>query len=119
MSVDLQEVLRYFAEAQKNAKQRAVSGFPSLHPIMRLKNIIDRRRASRVRQNVQVIVETDTNAHPAVLCDISEGGLGLRNIDKLGVGDYISILIGRSITVRGVVVWQKDDRTGVRFIGEH
>lgn len=87
--------------------------FPSLHPVMRLKNAFDRRISPRFRTNIPVVVYRDGLTYPAVMCDVSKEGIGLRDVTRLHVGERVTVEISPAMIVRGEVVWWDKHRAGL------
>ena len=93
MQLSIPGILGELVAKEDKRGELNVSRFPSLHPIMRLKAVLDRRLQKRTRTDIPVTVYRDSLSYPATLCDISSHGIGLREIGQLRVGD---VALGRS-----------------------
>ncbi len=98
---------------------RQVQGFSSLHPIMRMRQWMDRRLGLRRRTRIPATVHTGTQILQATIFDISAGGVGVGDVEGLSVGDLITISVGPFMTLRGEVKWCRAGRCGVRLIPIH
>ncbi|MEQ1717812.1 MAG: PilZ domain-containing protein [Hyphomicrobium sp.] len=119
MQLSIPGILGELVAKEDKRGELNVSRFPSLHPIMRLKAVLDRRLQKRTRTDIPVTVYRDSLSYPATLCDISSHGIGLREIGQLRVGDVVTVEIGPSVLVRGTVVWSENHRAGIELTRAH
>lgn len=91
-------------------------GYSSLHPIMRIRQWLDRRLHERRKLNIDVVVFTNSGAINAVLRDVSSSGFGLDGVEGLNVGDRIMVADRHVLSLRGEVVWRSNGSAGARFL---
>jgi hypothetical protein len=72
------------------------------------------RRAPRFKVFQPASIECDGNRHRAHILDLSSSGARLHCADMPSVGSYLSLTCG-GFTVRGRIVWRRDQRLGVEF----
>ncbi len=114
MDVNLGNIVHTLAASAKPSAN--ITGWPSLHPIMRVTQWLDRRMAKRTFQNVPVTLSANGTEKAATLRDISSTGLGLSDVEELSPGDSVVIGIGGALNIRGTVVWSENGRAGVRVV---
>lgn len=117
MSVDFQRLIRPQRHLTTPTRREVVSGFSSLHPIMRMKMYLDRRLGRRTRVDRPVRVYVRGVEINATLVDISESGFGLRGSFADPEIDFISVCIGPRQTIIGNVVWCDGERLGAMLVG--
>lgn len=109
MSTRLENLLS--SDGSEPPTRRAVSGFSSLHPLMRMKIWLDRRLQRRTRVDSPVRVYVRGSEMRATLIDISDSGFGLRGNFAHDV-DIVSVCLGPRQTIVGKVVWCDCERLG-------
>lgn len=120
MHSDLPSILAALTKSPALSNEpRGVEGFSSLHPIMRMRQWIDRRLSRRVRLNIPVKVHAYGQSYRATITDASPNGVGLSDVDGLANGDAVVISIGDYITLRGDVRWCQNGNAGVRLATTH
>lgn len=95
---------------------RAIEGFSSLHPIMRIKTWVDRRVSRRARVQLPATINTSGALKEATVVDMSAGGAGIIGVLGLKPGDHAVVTVDKFPPMNCEVVWASNGRAGVKFI---
>lgn len=73
------------------------------------------RRAPRISVDCAAVLQLRGERHDGTLIDISTGGAGLRCGAPMVVGERVTVVVGQSIAMSGVVVWRTGKLAGIEF----
>lgn len=102
--------------AKVNPMPHAVEGFPSLHPIMRIRRWFDRRLSKRKRVQLPATIYVHEELLQATVVDMSSTGAGLIGNLGLKAGDLAVVTVDMFEPINCEVVWASSSRAGVKFI---